>query len=76
MYTPVNGTRRSKLYERVRMMMTDKIETYRKAKIKYTTHNLISIIELISIGLTAMSPPLRYSITFCVCLRFHRNLQW
>ena len=42
----------------------------------YTTHNLISIIALISIGLTAMSLPLRYSITASVCLRFHRNSQW
>ena len=38
--------------------------------------NLISTIALISIGLTAMSLPLRYSITLSVCLRFHRNLQW
>ena len=43
---------------------------------KYTTQNLISIIALISIGLTAMSLPLRYSITCSVCLRFHRHLQW
>ena len=42
----------------------------------YTTHNLISIIALISTGLTAMSLSLRYSITSSVCLRFHRNLQW
>ena len=42
----------------------------------YTSHNLISIIALIPIGLTAMSLPLRYSITFSVCLRFNRNLQW
>ena len=42
----------------------------------YTTHNLISIIALISIGLTAMSLLLHYSITVTVCLRFHRNLQW
>ena len=41
-----------------------------------TTHNLISIIALISIGLTAMSLLLRYSIAFSVCLRYHRNLQW
>ena len=38
----------------------------------YTTHNFISIIVLISIGLTAMGLPLRYSINFSVCLRFHR----
>ena len=42
----------------------------------YTTHNLISIIAMISKGLTAISLPLRYSITFSVCIRFHRNLQW
>ena len=42
----------------------------------YTTHNLISIIALISIGLTAMSLPLRSSITLSVCFRFLRNLQW
>ena len=34
----------------------------------YTTHNLISIIALISKGLTAMSLPLRYSITLIKCL--------
>ena len=41
-----------------------------------STHNFVSIIALITIALTAMSLPLRYSITFSVCLRFHRNLQW
>ena len=46
------------------------------SKLLYTTHNLIIIIAMISIGLTAMSLPLRYSITFSVCLRFHLNLQW
>ena len=37
-------------------------------QLTYTTHNLISIIALISIGLTAMSLPLRSSITLSICL--------
>ena len=39
---------------------------------QFDKHNCIDF----SIGLTAMSLPLCYSITFSVCLRFHRNLQW
>ena len=40
-----------------------------------TTHNLISIIVLISLGLIAMSLSLRYSITFSVCLRLQFFMQ-
>ena len=40
----------------------------------YTTQNLINTTIMFSIWFTALSIPLCHSITFDVCLRFHRNL--